>query len=102
MYFIFLYRWWKKSNFETKVPYARGRLVEAYLWSLAMSYKPEHSLARMFVGKLIAVVCLLDDTYDAYGTIQELELFTEAIQRLMRFTNYSLYDLQWEQDLKIT
>ncbi|KAL5151663.1 putative terpene synthase 2 [Glycine soja] len=76
-----LIRWWKKSNFETKVPYARGRLVEAYLWSLAMSYKPEHSLARMFVGKLIAVVCLLDDTYDAYGTIQELELFTEAIQR---------------------
>ncbi|KAG4971883.1 hypothetical protein AAZX31_13G268000 [Glycine max] len=74
-------KWWKKSNFETKVPYARGRLVEAYLWSLAMSYKPEHSLARMFVGKLIAVVCLLDDTYDAYGTIQELELFTEAIQR---------------------
>ncbi|TKY49012.1 terpene synthase 2 [Spatholobus suberectus] len=74
-------KWWKKSNFETQVPYARDRLVESYLWSLAMSYKPEYSNGRMFVGKLIGVVTLLDDTYDAYGTIKELELFTEAIQR---------------------
>ncbi|TKY49011.1 terpene synthase 2 [Spatholobus suberectus] len=74
-------KWWKKSNFVTKVPYARDRLVEAYLWSLAMSYRAEDSNGRMFVGKLAAVVCLLDDTYDAYGTVQELELFTEAIHR---------------------
>ncbi|KAL2331547.1 hypothetical protein Fmac_019128 [Flemingia macrophylla] len=65
----------------TKVPYARHRLVEGYIWSLSMSYEPEYSIARMFLGKVIGVVCLLDDTYDAYGSIQELELFTEAIQR---------------------
>jgi len=46
-----------------------------------MSYKPEYSNARTFVGKLIHVICLLDDTYDVYGTVQELELFTKAIQR---------------------
>ncbi|XP_029126124.1 probable terpene synthase 2 isoform X1 [Cajanus cajan] len=74
-------KWWKNSNFEKKVPYARYRLLESYLWSLAMSDKPEYNIGRMFVGKLIGVVCLLDDTYDAYGTVQELELFTEAIQR---------------------
>ncbi|KAL2331537.1 hypothetical protein Fmac_019118 [Flemingia macrophylla] len=64
-----------------KVPYARDRLVESYLWSLSMCYKPEHSTARMFAGKVISFLTILDDTYDAYGTIQELELFTEAILR---------------------
>jgi len=75
----------------TRVPHARDRSVESYLWSLAISYKPEDSNARTFVGKLIHVICLLDDTYDAYGTVEELELFTKAIQRLMCFTNYSIF-----------
>ena len=74
-----------------KVPYARDRLVEGYLWALAFSSQPEYNKARMFVGKLMALAAILDDTYDAYGTIQELELFKEAIQRLMCFTSYSLY-----------
>ncbi|XP_014522250.1 probable terpene synthase 2 [Vigna radiata var. radiata] len=74
-------KWRKDSNFVTLVPYARDRLVESYIWCLAISYKPEYSNARTFVGKLIQVICLLDDTYDAYGTVQELELFTKAIQR---------------------
>merc|ERR1712054_28460 len=31
--------------------------------------------------KTIAMISIIDDTYDAYGTIEELEVFTEAIQR---------------------
>ncbi|XP_027342918.1 probable terpene synthase 2 [Abrus precatorius] len=57
------------------------RLVEAYLWPLAMSFEPPCSNGRMFGGKLTAVISLVDDTYDAFGTVQELELLTEAIQR---------------------
>ncbi|KAJ1378239.1 Terpenoid cyclases/protein prenyltransferase alpha-alpha toroid [Sesbania bispinosa] len=74
-------KWWKNSNFVTKVPYARERVVEPYLFLLAMSYEPQYTYERIIAGKLIFVVSLLDDTYDAYGTIQELELFTKAIQR---------------------
>ncbi|XP_039687039.1 probable terpene synthase 2 [Medicago truncatula] len=74
-------RWWKKSDFVTKVPYARDRVVEAYFWPLAMSYVPKDSIARKIVAKLISVISLVDDTYDAYGTVEELELFTQAIQR---------------------
>jgi (-)-germacrene D synthase len=77
------YRWWKKSDFATKVPYARDRVVEAYFWPLAMSYEPKYSFSRKMVGKLVACISLLDDTYDAYGTVEELELFTQAIQRLI-------------------
>ncbi|KAK7272467.1 hypothetical protein RJT34_29077 [Clitoria ternatea] len=74
-------KWWKNSDFVKKVPYARDRLVESYVWPLAMSCEPEHSIGRMFLGRVVGVIALLDDTYDAYGTVQELELFTEAIQR---------------------
>ncbi|XP_027342115.1 probable terpene synthase 2 [Abrus precatorius] len=73
--------WWKRSDFGTKVPYARNRVVEAYFWPLAMSYEPEYSVARTIVGKLVGCISLLDDTYDAYGTVEELEVFTQAIQR---------------------
>ena len=62
-------------------------MAESYFWPLAMSYEPKYSTARKIVGKLVACVCLLDDTYDAYGTIEELELFTEAMQRLIRVQN---------------
>ncbi|KAJ1376771.1 Terpenoid cyclases/protein prenyltransferase alpha-alpha toroid [Sesbania bispinosa] len=74
-------KWWKKSNFATKVPYARDRVVEAYFWSLAMSYEPKYSTMRRIMGRMIMCISLLDDTYDVYGTIEELELFTQAIQR---------------------
>ncbi|XLU26798.1 hypothetical protein S245_062864 [Arachis hypogaea] len=32
-------------------------------------------------AKAISIISLIDDTYDVYGTIEELELFTEAMQR---------------------
>ncbi|XP_054811086.1 probable terpene synthase 2 [Prosopis cineraria] len=74
-------KWWKESELTRKVPYARDRLVESFFWPLAMSYEPQFSTARMITGKMVAIICLLDDTYDAYGTLEELELFTEAIHR---------------------
>ncbi|KAI5412144.1 probable terpene synthase 2 isoform X1 [Lathyrus oleraceus] len=73
--------WWKKSDFTTKVPYARDRVVEAYFWPLAMSYEPNYATSRKIGGKLVSCISLLDDTYDAFGTVEELEIFTEAIQR---------------------
>lgn len=80
---LYNYRWWKKSEFATKVPYARERVVEGEFWPLAMSYEPKYSIERKIVGKLVACISVLDDTYDAFGTIEELELFTQAIQRLI-------------------
>ncbi|KAM6581689.1 hypothetical protein CsatA_005463 [Cannabis sativa] len=37
--------------------------------------------ARKLLTKVIALTSITDDTYDAYGTIDELELLTKAIQR---------------------
>ncbi|KAI7746588.1 hypothetical protein M8C21_005742 [Ambrosia artemisiifolia] len=76
-----IHKWWKGFNIPSNVPYARNRLVECYFWSLCVYFEPQYSQSRMFLAKFLALETLLDDTYDAYGTFQELEIFTEAIKR---------------------
>ena len=55
--------------------------MECFFWAVAMHYEPQYSLARVFFVKSTAMISIIDDTFDAYGTIEELEVFTEAIQR---------------------
>ncbi|KAF4359603.1 hypothetical protein F8388_003606 [Cannabis sativa] len=74
-------RWWKESNFVQKFPFARDRIVELYLWMLGVYYEPQYSLARNILAKIIAFSSIADDIYDAYGTFEELELLTQAIER---------------------
>ncbi|XP_059629421.1 valerianol synthase TPS1B-like [Cornus florida] len=74
-------RWWKDLEFETKLPYARNRLVECYFWAMAAYFEPHYTVPRVMLAKVIVMSSVLDDTYDAYGTLEELKPFTEAIQR---------------------
>nr|QYL01195.1 terpene synthase 5 [Stevia rebaudiana] len=76
-----IYKWWKGFDVPTNLPYARNRLVESYFWSLCVYFEPQYSQSRMFLAQVFAIATLLDDTYDAYGTLEELEIFTEAIKR---------------------
>ncbi|KAF7848638.1 hypothetical protein BT93_L1778 [Corymbia citriodora subsp. variegata] len=63
-----LTRWWKDLDVERKFPFARDRL-------------PEYEASREILIKVASVVSIIDDIYDVYGTLEELELFTEAIER---------------------
>ncbi|MED6188081.1 hypothetical protein PIB30_082606 [Stylosanthes scabra] len=74
-------KWWRKLEFGKKVPYARERIAELYFWPFAMNSEPKYSTFRGVMAKLTQWTTILDDTYDGYGTIEELELFTQAIQR---------------------
>nr|GMD77176.1 (-)-germacrene D synthase-like [Ipomoea batatas] len=76
-----LTRWWKTLNVPKNLPFARDRLVECYFWMLGVYFEPQYSLARMFLLKVISITSLIDDIYDVYGTLDELHLFTKAIQR---------------------
>ncbi|KAJ9671956.1 hypothetical protein PVL29_025550 [Vitis rotundifolia] len=73
--------WWKDLDFAHKLPFARDRLVECYFWILGVYFEPQFLLARRIVTKVIAMTSIIDDIYDAYGTLEELELFTEAVGR---------------------
>ncbi|KDP39017.1 hypothetical protein JCGZ_00774 [Jatropha curcas] len=74
--------WWKTLDVPTKLPYARDRVVECYFWMMGIYFEPKYSFGRRMMTKVIATLSLLDDTYDNYGTGAELEILTEAIQRL--------------------
>ncbi|PRQ55602.1 putative lyase [Rosa chinensis] len=74
-------RWWKDLDFATKLPFARDKVVEAYFWALGVYFQPEYYFARMVLAKAIAIITVIDDIYDVRGTYEELESFTEAIER---------------------
>jgi (-)-germacrene D synthase len=45
-------------------------------------FKLEYLLARRILTKMIAMTSVIDDIYDVYGTFEEIELFTEAVETL--------------------
>ncbi|KAJ0974897.1 hypothetical protein J5N97_016862 [Dioscorea zingiberensis] len=73
--------WWKDLGFSTKLTFARDRVVELYFWILGVYFEPQYSRARMMMTKVIAMLSIMDDIYDSYGTLGELQHFTDAIQR---------------------
>ncbi|PWA72532.1 amorpha-4,11-diene synthase [Artemisia annua] len=73
--------WWKYFDAPNNLPYARDRLVESYFWAQGVCCEPQYSRARIFLTKVIIMLTVIDDTYDAYGTYDELKIFNEAIQR---------------------
>ncbi|KAJ4724655.1 Terpene synthase [Melia azedarach] len=77
----YLTSWWKDLNFASIYFYMRDRLVEIYLWSIAQHYEPCYSRARLIVTKIVMMMMAIDDTYDAYGLLDELRCFTDAIER---------------------
>ncbi|KAL2327954.1 hypothetical protein Fmac_021381 [Flemingia macrophylla] len=74
-------KWWKELDISNKLPYVRDRIVECCFWVLAAYFEPQYSQARKIFMKVFALGLIIDDTYDAYGTIDELELLTKAVER---------------------
>ncbi|CAA2989934.1 vetispiradiene synthase 2-like [Olea europaea subsp. europaea] len=73
--------WWKELDLVSMLPYARDKVVENFFWAMGVYHEPEYSVARVILTKTIAMTSIIDGTYDAYGTVDELKIFTEAIQR---------------------
>lgn len=73
-------RWWKDSEIAQALPFARDRVVELYFWSLGVYFEPHYSVARKILTKVLCFCSIMDDTYDTYGTLDELTLLTTAIE----------------------
>ncbi|KAH0460644.1 hypothetical protein IEQ34_011307 [Dendrobium chrysotoxum] len=73
--------WWKGLGFSKHLPFMRDRIVESYFWMLATYSEPCYSHARVIMSKVMPLVVATDDIYDVYGTLKELELFTNVIER---------------------
>nr|Q8H2B4.1 RecName: Full=R-linalool synthase, chloroplastic; Flags: Precursor [Mentha aquatica]AAL99381.1 linalool synthase [Mentha aquatica] len=76
-----LSRWWNDSSLPQKLPFVRDRLVESYYWALGLFEAHKFGYERKTAAKIITLITALDDVYDIYGTLDELQLFTHVIRR---------------------
>ncbi|KAL2231042.1 UNVERIFIED_CONTAM: Gamma-cadinene synthase [Sesamum indicum] len=76
-----LSRWWNELDLVSKLPYARDRLVEGFFWGTTFHFQPQHSYARIAITKSVAMLTIMDDTYDNYATVEEADLFTEILEK---------------------
>ncbi|CAN1790257.1 Alpha-terpineol synthase, chloroplastic [Linum perenne] len=76
-----LTRWWKDLGLIENMEFARDPLLESFLWAIGMTSHPHMADCRKALAKVAIIVHIIDDVYDVYGFIHELELFTAAIER---------------------
>ncbi|GMH22796.1 hypothetical protein Nepgr_024639 [Nepenthes gracilis] len=74
-------RWWKELNTIKMPRFIRSRVVEYFFMALMVYFQPDYSEARILAVKLIHLITPIDDAHDNYGTMKELELFMDALER---------------------
>jgi (-)-alpha-terpineol synthase len=63
--------------------FARDRLMEHFLWAVGIIFQPQFGYCRRMLVKVLALITTIDDVYDVYGTLEELELFTDVVERFV-------------------
>ncbi|QCD87890.1 isoprene synthase [Vigna unguiculata] len=73
-------RWWRGMGLASKLSFSRDRLMECFFWTVGMDFEPQFSDLRKGLTKVTSLITTIDDVYDVYGTLDELELFTAAVE----------------------
>ncbi|KAK8969311.1 hypothetical protein KSP40_PGU008472 [Platanthera guangdongensis] len=74
-------RWWKNLGICDKLNFARDRFVEHCLWAIGFCFEPKFWICRKGLARICCFITTIDDVYDVYGTLDELELFTEVVDK---------------------
>ncbi|KAI3765165.1 hypothetical protein L2E82_15192 [Cichorium intybus] len=74
-------RWWNKVGVMKNLSFTRNRVVESYLWAVGVAFEPQYGYLRKCLTKVINLVLIIDDLYDVFGTLDELETFTNVVER---------------------
>ncbi|KAJ4979873.1 hypothetical protein NE237_010653 [Protea cynaroides] len=88
-----LSRWWKILGLGDQLNFARDSLIQCFIWTLGMNPEPQFSNYRLEQTKVDMLLTTIDDVYDVYGSLEELELFTDVVERwdikaMERLPNY--------------
>ncbi|KAH7569077.1 hypothetical protein JRO89_XS06G0100600 [Xanthoceras sorbifolium] len=72
---------WQQYDLGEKLSFARNRLVVTFLWTVGTAFEPRYGSWRIRNTKVNSLITVIDDIYDVYGTLEELELFTDVVDR---------------------
>ncbi|KAL3519576.1 hypothetical protein ACH5RR_017725 [Cinchona calisaya] len=74
-------RWWMSLLNKEKLSFSRDRMVESFLYAAGIASEPQHGSLRKWLSKVIKLILIIDDAYDVYGSLEEMECFTNAVER---------------------
>ncbi|KAG7968174.1 hypothetical protein I3843_08G139800 [Carya illinoinensis] len=74
-------RWWKSTGLGEKLCFARDRLMVNFFWTVGISFQPHFGYGRRMITRLNCLITTMDDIYDVFGSLDELELFTYIVER---------------------
>ncbi|KAJ0081966.1 hypothetical protein Patl1_10221 [Pistacia atlantica] len=75
-------RKWKKMGLGDQLSsFARDSWMMSFFWAMGMTSEPQYGYCRSMAGIVNALITTMDDVYDVYGTLDELEILTEAVDR---------------------
>ncbi|KAL2244874.1 tricyclene synthase Oc15, chloroplastic [Sesamum indicum] len=75
-------KWWNELGLAKKLKLVRNQLPKWYTWSMSVLIDDfSLSLQRVEITKSTAFIYLIDDIFDVVGTLNELTIFTEAVNK---------------------
>ncbi|GKU94222.1 hypothetical protein SLEP1_g7748 [Rubroshorea leprosula] len=88
--------WWKGTGLGKNLGFIRDRLMENFLWTTGVFFQPQYGYFRRMTTQVGSLITTIDDVYDVYGTLDELELFTDAIERFwLDLCKTYLIEVKW-------
>jgi geranyllinalool synthase len=83
-----LCRWAEKCGISN-MGFGREKTTYCYFAVAAVTTLPHDSYIRMLVAKSAIIITVADDFFDEIGSLNELEILTDAVQRY----HISFYDM---------
>ncbi|KAH7842026.1 hypothetical protein Vadar_000631 [Vaccinium darrowii] len=77
-------RWWEDLGLGKNLTFSRDILMECFFWNVGIVFEPKFRDCRKCLTKLAALIATIDDVYDVYGYLDELQLFTAAVDRFVK------------------
>ncbi|KAE7995498.1 hypothetical protein FH972_000282 [Carpinus fangiana] len=79
-------KWWTDLGLSKELKFARDQPLKWYTVSMACLTDPDMSDERVELTKPISLIYIIDDIFDVYGSLEELTLFTEAVNKYASIT----------------
>ncbi|KAL0909538.1 hypothetical protein M5K25_020414 [Dendrobium thyrsiflorum] len=71
--------WWTRLDLGKTLSFSRDRLMECFFYVVGIVHDPDYGFCREKLTQVGMLIATIDDVYDIYGSLEELELFTQII-----------------------